>query len=157
MRYTTYILAVVLLLASCTKKERFMLIDTAKSRFKVGQVWSYRTREGEEDSRVIVVKVEEDSKGQVIVHLYVRGVAVKNRLAPNGVTDSIIHLPMSEKAMSESVVKLESTTKNLPGWEKGYWTWLSEYTKGEGGVFSITVAKAVSAIEEAINSCDEWR
>ena len=155
MKNTIYIAAVILLLAGCTEKEPPLLTDTAKSRFQVGQVWSYKTREGEEDSRVIVVKVEEDLKGQVIVHLYVKGVAVKNKRAPNGVSEFISHLPMSETAVSESVVNLESTTGDLPGWEKGYRAWLGEYKKGEGGVWSIPLAEAVSVIEKTINSSNE--
>jgi hypothetical protein len=33
----------------------------AKSKYKVGQQWSYRTRPGEENSYFVVVKIDQDA------------------------------------------------------------------------------------------------
>ncbi|WP_435921443.1 hypothetical protein [Paenibacillus sp. DYY-L-2] len=52
------ILFVVLLLVSCTTKQEQYIDDT----FKAGQVWSYHTRPGEEESNVTILKIEEDDR-----------------------------------------------------------------------------------------------
>jgi hypothetical protein len=71
------------------------LKDTTDSRFKVGQVWSYKTRPGEEKSTFQVVKVEQHTILGEIIHVAIHGLQVNNPLSPEGISQNVPHLPFS--------------------------------------------------------------
>ena len=48
--------------------------------FAPGQVWTYKTRPGEEASRIIVCRVETDPKLGEIVHIHVNGLQISRDL-----------------------------------------------------------------------------
>ena len=56
--------------------------DATESRYKVGQVWSYKTRPNETKSTFIVVKVENDPKLGNIVHIALRDLKIKIHIVP---------------------------------------------------------------------------
>lgn len=87
-------LFVVLLLVSCTSKQEQYIDDT----FKAGQVWSYHTRPGEEESKVTILKIEEDDKLGVIVHIAINDLNMKS---PEGTKDNIGHLPYEKTALKD--------------------------------------------------------
>lgn len=122
------------------------------SRFEAGQVWSYHTRPGEEDSRLTVVKVESHDKLGNIIHIRVEGVAQKNPHAPDGVSRVIHHMPFAEEAVSKSVVELLAGDAPIPmSFEEGYNIWKQSFDKGKAGVFTLTVAESISFCETALN------
>lgn len=47
-------------------------------KLKSGQIWEYNTRSGEENSRIIILKVEQSNKGEIIVHIAVNNTNIKN-------------------------------------------------------------------------------
>ncbi len=120
------------------------------SEFSAGQTWRYKTRPGEEASRVVVCKVETDERFGKIVHVYVEGVAIKNPHLAGGVK-IIAHLPFAEGALRRSVVTLEGMRLPLPGYEEGYKTWKQAFDAGKAGIFTIPVAEAVEFMELALN------
>lgn len=119
--------------------------------FRAGQVWSYETRSGEEPSRLVVCKVEPNEDLGPIIHIHVEGVAIKSPGSPDGVSRVIGHMPFAEESLRESVVTVEETRTQLPGYEEGYNTWKAAFDEGGAGIFTISVADAVDLMEQALN------
>ena len=119
---------------------------SAPSRYSAGQVWKYQTRPGEENSRVIVCRVDDSEAGRVL-HIKIIGLNVKNPRAPSGKTAELPHAPISEKAFEASVIELMKEPGDSSGYEAGYEQWKA----AKGGVFSISVSEIVGHIEKAIN------
>jgi len=118
------------------------------SRFQPGQVWSYRTRPGEEGSRLTVVKVEPHEKLGTIVHVRVEGVSQKMLTVPGGVCTVIRHMPFAEEAVQQSVVELLDDDGPVDAsFEEGYGIWKEAFDKGKAGVFTITVAETITFCE----------
>jgi hypothetical protein len=122
------------------------------SRFEPGQVWTYHTRPGEEESRLTVVKVEPHDKVGTIVHIRVDGVAQKNPHAPGGVSRVIHHMPFAAEAIDKSVIELAASDRPVPAsFEEGYRLWKEAFDKGKAGVFTVTVAESITFCEEVLN------
>lgn len=119
--------------------------------FQPGQVWTYKTRPDEQESRVVVCRVERDQKLGAIVHVQVEGVAIKSPSSPGGVARIIGHMPFAEKALRASVVNLEATRQALPEFEDGYATWKQAFDAGDAGVFSVSVAEGVGFMEQTLS------
>ncbi len=119
--------------------------------FAEGQVWSYKTRKGEEGSRVLINKIESNPKLGKIFHISVSGVKVKNLRIPSGISTDLPHSPVSEETLKKSLTKLIGTSPPNPDYQEGYQTWKSAFDKGEAGIFTIDVADIVGVIEQAIN------
>lgn len=112
--------------AQNTKAGNAQAIDpngVTKSRYAVGQVWSYKTRPNETKSAFMVVRVESDPKLGNIIHIALRDLKIKNPHSPGGITDTMNHLPPAEEAIARSAVKLLEETVQLPDFEKSYRLW----------------------------------
>jgi hypothetical protein len=127
-----------------------MLKDTTDSRFKVGQVWSFKARPEEEKSSFEVVKVENDPKLGNIIHVAILGLQVNNPLSPEAISEDVPHLPFSEGAVSRSALKILKEKADLPAYEEGYEMWREEFDAGLAGIFTITVSEAVTMMEGAL-------
>lgn len=126
-----------------------MLKDTTESKYKVGQVWSYKTRPSEEKSTFIVVKVESHPKLGNIIHIALRDLKLRK---PNGdFIESAGHLPFAEEAINKSAVKVMKEKADLPDYEEGYKMWREAFDAGKAGVYTISVAEAVGVMEETLN------
>lgn len=133
------------------KAQDSQLKDITDSRFKVGQVWSYKTRLNETKSTFIVVKVENHPELGNIVHIALRDLKIKNPRSRNGFTDTMNHLPFVEKALSKSVVKMLKEKVELPDFEEGYGLWREAVDQKRAGAYTITVAEAVEVAEKTLN------
>ena len=120
-------------------------------KYKVGQIWNYQTRKGEENSTLIIVGVEKNKKLGTIINIYVDGLKVKNSNVENGFSDKIQHLPFAKDAIDKSVIKLVGIAKELPDYKDGYNEWKSEFENGKAGVFTISVKEAINAMETTLN------
>lgn len=121
------------------------------TKFAAGQVWKYKTRAHETDSRLTVVRVDpDDHEFGNIIHIFISSVDIPNPDAPDGKTVFIQHMPYVEEALDESVTELDSETKDLPDYHDGYRLWKDAFDKGEAGVFSVSVAEAVEFVEKSI-------
>ena len=125
------------------------------SKYKPGQVWTYKTRTGEEASRITILKVDEHDKLGNIVHIQISGVALKNPSAPGGVAKLIHHSPYSEQAIDDSVLELVAENVVLPDFQEGYDTWMEAFDKGEGGIFTISVSDGVGAMAQALSGSQQ--
>ena len=116
-----------------------------------GQIWQYQTREGEEASRIIILKIERVLWEEVIIHIAVINAKIKNPHKPEGVSTKIGHLPFAEEAIIESLTSLESEDNELPDYIDGYNQWRKTYKSGEGSIFSVSIKEAVAYVEEIVN------
>jgi hypothetical protein len=119
--------------------------------FAAGQVWTYKTRSGEDASRVVVCRVETDPKLGEVVHIQVNGLKLQNKHAPEGFSGVIGHLPYSADALRKSVTKLEATGTKPPEFEEGYKTWRAAFEQHKAGVWTVGVAEAVATMERAMS------
>ena len=126
-------------------------VTTTSEHFEVGQVWAYRTRPGEEESRVIVGRIEELREDTIVVHVQLVGVRLRNPAAPTGYASVIGHAPIDEAALRGSVTTLTDEKIEPDGLDEGYRIWLEGYREGQAGVFTIPLSEVVGFIEEAIN------
>lgn len=151
-RRTFFFLAFVLItVAPAAHAQDVKLKETPVLKYKVGQKWSYQTRAGEEDSYLIIVKIDRDAKLGNIIHIALSGLKIKNRRSPDGISDQINHMPFSEEAINKSGLRLLKEKTDLPDFEEGYKIWRKDFDAGRAGVYSITVAEAVQVMETALN------
>ena len=120
----------------------------------MGQKWHYRTRPGEEGSYLTVLKVEHSETLGVVVHVRIEGLRIENPFHPEGVSDTIGHMPMAESALDESVTVLESDSLPLADEDDGYQGWRSAFDAGEAGIWSVTVAEVVDSIAETVGGAE---
>ena len=125
--------------------------ETNDSKFKVGQKWSYRARPGEESSYFIIVKIDNDPNLGRIIHIAMRGLKIKNPRSPDGLSEVVSHMPFAEEAIEKSEVKLLQEKVDLPDFEEGYRMWREAFDAGRGGIYTITVAEAVTVMESVLN------
>jgi hypothetical protein len=145
----TLCLSILLAVTAYASAQDSMLKDTTDSKYKIGQVWSYKTRPGEEKSTFIVVKVESHPKLGNIVHIALRGLRLKK---PNGeFIEAADHLPFAEEAINKSAVKVVKEKADLPDYAEGYGMWREAFDAGKAGVYTISIAEAVGVMEETLN------
>jgi len=70
----------------------------ASPDFDEGQVWAYKTRPGEEESTLLINKVEEDPRLGRIYHISISKLQIST--GPGVFTDQMPHLPVSKQTHS---------------------------------------------------------
>jgi hypothetical protein len=110
-----------------------------------GQVWSYKTRPGEANSTLTVLKIEQYKDLGRVVHIRIDRIQMTNPLKGNVVTD-IPHLPFKEVAVQKSITKLISQSSTVPAFQEGYDTWKAAYMQGQAGAFETTVGATLDAM-----------
>jgi hypothetical protein len=116
------------------------------TQFSIGQVWTYATRDCEPDSRITIVRLDEDADFGTIIHIFVSGVSIPNTQAPGGVTTFIAHLPYSEEALEKCVIQLDEETSELPDYESAYQLWRAAFESDEAGVFDDPVSQVIASM-----------
>jgi len=124
------------------------------TQFAPGQVWKYKTRANEPDSRITIVRVDaDDPEYGNIVHIYVSDLDITNAAAPGGKTTFVNHMPYAEEILAESVVELESENQSLPeAYQDGYRLWREAFDKDEAGVFTVSVVEAIEFVQASIGA-----
>lgn len=120
-----------------------------KVDIKEGQIWKYDNRPGDEESRAIILKLDEEKDGSVIVHVQVLGLDINNPNSDESI-EEITHMPFSREAAESSLLELMGETE-LPSYEDGYDDWKQEYEAGNAGGFSITIGESVKYMDEELN------
>jgi hypothetical protein len=139
-------LGIGLAMAACSER-RPPSDPAAKARLAIGQVWRYETRPGEEESRVIIAKIEKDPQAGTIVHVKLTGLRIPNPQAPDGINSVLPHAPVSEAAVLASVTELTDERADLAGFAEGYETW----RQARGGVFTMPLSEVVGFVEQALH------
>ena len=120
------------------------------SAYAAGQVWKYRTRQGENSSQLYIAKVEPLPQG-LAFHIYVDGLHLKNR---RGEQTALPHAPVSEKTLNASVTSLVAENTHIPDISEAYDIWREAYDRGDAGIWDIPVAELVTIIEEVANGAE---
>jgi hypothetical protein len=115
------------------------------------QVWSYKSRSGEEASTVLINKVEFSPKAGQIFHISVRGLRMRDRVAPSGMTTELPHLPVSVDTLKASCTKLVGESEPHPNYRDGYAHWRRAFDQGQAGIWTAPVAEIVQALEDGMN------
>jgi hypothetical protein len=115
-----------------------------------GQIWSYKARPGEEGSTLLINKIEHDARVGPIYHISVAGVSVKNRQSPGAVQRDLPHFPVAERTLDASCVALVGNSSPNPAYLKGYTLWKQAFDQHQAGIFTVSVAEIVGAIESAV-------
>ncbi len=128
------------------------VVESSDGKYRVGERWHYRTRPGEEQSLMTVVRVESSPRLGIIVHVSVDGLSIENLDAPAGVIDTIGHLPMAEEAVDNSVTARSATNLPVSGRDEGYEEWRLAFDAGGAGIWTVTLADAIDQIAQVLSS-----
>jgi hypothetical protein len=120
------------------------------TKFAAGQTWTYKTRPEESDSRLTIVRIDDDAEYGTIVHIFISDVAIPNANAPEGKTTYIAHMPYAEESLEDCVIAMESESSELPAYEEGYKLWREAFESGDAGVFTVPVVEAISFVEQSV-------
>ena len=93
--------------------------------FKAGQVWSYKTAPGAEESKVLILQVESGKKG-VVVHVRIDDIPVPG-CGSFRIKTSIEHIAITEKTLRNSITRLTSENVKIPD---SYFDAYKEWQKG---------------------------
>jgi hypothetical protein len=127
------------------------LRDATDEKFRVGDVWEYATRKGDEESRVTIVKVKNSPELGLIVHVAVDKVKLANCLG-GASPDSVPHMPFARRALDASVTKRVASARPLPDYREGYEEWKEGCSKKKAGIYVVGISTAVSAAEHSYRS-----
>ena len=128
--------------SSCVRPEL-----VSDSKFAPGQVWSYKTRPGEEGSTITILRIEETPKLGTIVHVRIDGIHFSN--CTGGPSPSLIqHAPISRAALEASVIAKLTSVPRVPDYAAGYQDWLVHC----GGVYTIPVDRVIAADDVTFNA-----
>ncbi|MBI1384092.1 MAG: hypothetical protein GC150_04195 [Rhizobiales bacterium] len=123
--------------------------DRMGGAFAPGQVWRYETRAHERESRIEILKVE-DEGGTAIVHIRLVDVGILNPGLSGGRAPIVEHLPITEAALRASVTERLMLPASEPGAMEAYHSWREAFERGEAGVFDLTVAEIVELLDEGV-------
>jgi hypothetical protein len=138
------------LLTGCNGQNKKIEQSITNGKFKVGQVWKYANRVGEDGSTLTILKIEKYEQGDTIIHIRVDGVKIYSPQSPTGYSEFIGHLPFSEKSISKSVTKLVGHKNNLADFAEGYNQWKEAWDSGKGGYFTIDLKEAIEGVDKAM-------
>lgn len=136
--------------SSCSGQDKKVEQTIPMEKFKVGQVWKYANRDGEDSSTLTILKIEKYEKGDTIIHIRVDDVRIYNPKAPGGYSNFLGHLPFSEKSVLRSVTQLVGQNNNLPDYSEGYDLWKESWDSGKGGYWTVDIKEAIDGIDKAM-------
>lgn len=131
-------------------KNNLALQDTVDSKYHVRDSYSFKSRDFEPNARLIILKVEHQNKNGNIIHVRVDSIKIKSSENPVKYLTVINHMPFSEAALDSSGLRKIGKDKSISDYSEGYKEWRTSFDKGEAGVFSITVGKAVEYMEQTM-------
>lgn len=130
---------------------RYTLTSVAQvKQYCVGQVWAYKTRHHEPHSRLSIVRIDKDIRGDVIIHTWIDHLQIKNPNHPDGEIHELPHTPFTVEALDSSLTHLDKTIHELPDQTEGYSIWHQAWKKGQASIFSMPVRELVDMVEASL-------
>jgi hypothetical protein len=120
--------------------------------YRQGQVWKYKTRKGEENSLLYIVRIDSVEDFGSIYHIYLDGLRIRNIHLEGGYQSILQHSPVDKATLDASVTELVSDCGDIPDISASYAAWREPFDAGEAGVFNIPVDMIIECIEQAANS-----
>ena len=109
------------------------------------------TRTHEVDSRVIILKVDNDSVLGNVIHVRLEGLKIKKVKDVGIPLDRIEFLTITEEALGDSVLAKEGTDLNLPDFDGAYTAWKKRVESGQGaGTFNVTIKDVLDKYEKIL-------
>jgi hypothetical protein len=130
--------------------EKHQLKEVEDTKYKPGQVWSYKTRPGEDTSTLTILRVDEISGGQRIVHIRVDGIRLKNCTGGRE-PDTVQHMPFAKEFIDASVTEVFWKVP-VPSFADGYAQWRKGWEAGKAGYYTIPVSEAVQVMQKTFSS-----
>ena len=118
---------------------------SASKDLKVGDIWAYKNRPGEDGSTLTVLKIEHYPKLGKVVHIRVDGFRMINPVTGNEFND-MPHLPFQAKALERSITHRVGENADVPDFSQGYTAWRSAFDEEKAGVFKISVSKTLDGM-----------
>jgi hypothetical protein len=132
-------------------KNDVTLRNATDDKFRIGDIWEYETRKGEEHSKLTIVKIDNSPELGLIVHIGVDNIRFSNcNGAPE--PEAVPHMPFARKALDASVKKRVASGQPLPDFQGGYEEWKTAYSKKHAGVYVVGVSDAVSVAEKTFRT-----
>ncbi|UPG86465.1 hypothetical protein L2Y94_03640 [Luteibacter aegosomatis] len=122
-----------------------------------GQSWTYRTRPGEEDSRLMIRKIDVEPEDGEVFHVSLPGVKLRNHRVPGGIQPAMHHAAVSRSTLDKSVLDAAGTADADESWRDGYAVWRQAYDNGDAGVFDLEVKDILGYIEMVVAASGEAR
>ena len=122
--------------------------ENISPEYASGQVWRYNTREGESESRLYLVRVDELSNGESAYHIFLDSVSIINPHTDSGIQQVLPHAPVARVTLDSSVTELEETDAEMPDIDRGYMIWREAYDAGEAGIYTVEVREILDLIEQ---------
>jgi len=124
---------------------------SASTELRVGDIWAYKNRPGEDGSTLTILKIEEYPKLGKVIHIRVDGFRETNPVTGTEFNE-MPHLPFQAKALERSITRRIGETAEIPDFNQGYTVWKAAFDEGKAGVFRISVSKTLDGM---INS--NWK
>ncbi len=124
----------------------------APTPFAVGQTWSYATRKGEPDSRLVILRIYDAAKGPKIVFVAVRGLSIRFPPEERSHPWDHCYMPFPETILGQSVIKLEreQTDATFREFDKIYPDWKKKADAGKIQSWTSPVAQSIDSLEAMI-------
>ncbi|MBL4677030.1 MAG: hypothetical protein JKY70_12615 [Mucilaginibacter sp.] len=115
-------------------------------KIEKGQIWTYNNREGEDDSFIVIIKLDDSNSQNPVAHVSTENLSKPGSEEVDTTTWSIGHAPVQLGILAGAL-------KTLKGYREiefneGYTYWKEEYDKGKAGVWSIPINEMIDLIQE---------
>lgn len=126
-------------------------MNLTEHNYEIGQIWKYRSRDSEDNSQIVILNSIQVG-AYVVYSICVEGVKLKNPWIEGGIQTTLPHAPVSQETLDLSVMELIGVRQNpLDEYESEFQEWKEPFDRGEAGFFTITVAKILDCVEQAVN------
>ncbi len=117
----------------------------------IGQIWSYKTRPGEDYSRLMINQIDKDRRYGLIYHISITRIRIKDPTIPGGIAYQLPHLPVSEHTLQKSLTTLMKQSRPDNLYLPGYKIWKKAFQCGKADIFTNSVAEIINFVESALN------
>lgn len=121
-------------------------------KYKAGDVWLYQQRKGEENSTVIINKVDIGSDHLPIYHITIRDVKIANPENPIGFSDMVGHVAVSIEALEKSLTVKIASEEADNEYLEGYEYWYEECLEGRVSIVDCSITEILYDIEQMFNT-----
>lgn len=129
----------------------------SKPDYAMGQSWTYRTRPGEEASRVAIRRIGIEPEDGEVFHVSILGVKLRNHRLPGGIQPAMHHAAVSRASLDASLLQPDGQADTEEHWRDGYDVWRQAYDNGDAGIFDIPLADVLGYIEMVVAASGEAR
>jgi hypothetical protein len=121
-----------------------------KPNYQTGQIWKYRTRDGEVGSYLVILNCLTIENYGTVYSICIEGIKLKNPWLEGGIQTTLPHAPVSEAALDASVIEPIGIRENaLSMYLTEFQEWKEPFDRHEAGVFTISVAEILDCVEQA--------